>query len=87
MIKKYIGYVEDKENGGTIPKYKRTTPKLFAEKLIMDKLSDVSGYWQEYSGSDDMTDKEIELVEDQLKKITKRIAKVIHYDNNDNGGN
>ncbi len=78
MIKKYIGY-HQAENGGTIPEYERTTAKLFAERLIMNKLGDISGYWKEYGGSDDMTDKEIQEVEDQLSKIFTRIGKVIHY--------
>jgi hypothetical protein len=62
---------------------KRTTPKRLAQWLIMDHLSLVQGYWREqYSGiiTNDMTEREKLLVEEQLKKVSDRIARSFGYD-------
>ena len=66
-----------KDNDG-----KKTTPKKKAQDILMDNISLALGYWQEKMGFniEDMTDREKELVSDQMEKIADRIAKICGYE-------
>lgn len=57
----------------------RETPKQHAQFLIMDAIASKRGYWKEGYSVDDMTPKEIKAVDDQLKKLGDRVAKMCGY--------
>lgn len=60
----------------------RTTPKKFAQDVIMDQVSVARGYWEEKQAHDveRMTNRERRVVADQLKKQADRIARMFGYD-------
>lgn len=57
----------------------RETPKQKAQFLIMDAIATKRGYWQESYETDGMTPKEIKAVDDQLRKLGDRVAKMCGY--------
>ena len=64
----------------------KTTPKKLAAELIMDGISVTRGYWLENidnydyaTGKKIMTDREIRSVNDQLRKLGDRIARMLGY--------
>lgn len=64
---------------------KRTTPKRFAQDLIFDQLVQlVEGYWQQdlrpQDGYKGATQRELEQVDLQIRKIADRIAKMMGFE-------
>jgi len=58
----------------------RNTPKRFAQFLLADAVAVVRGYWTEKETAEaDLTEHEKALVDDQLKKLGDRIAKMLGY--------
>jgi|TARA_Y100000310_G_scaffold340923_2_gene438363 hypothetical protein len=58
----------------------KTTPKKKAQDVILEKLALCMGYWEENSElTEGMTEREIELVNEQMKKECDRIAKKFGY--------
>ncbi len=55
------------------------TPKRKAQDLIMDALATCQGYWTE-NQSEGMSEKEINKTNEQLKKLSDRLAKKMGYD-------
>ena len=59
----------------------KITPKQYAKECVLDRLIGFDQYWSEYGNarydSDDMTDKEIEEITEQVSKYIDRICKRI----------
>lgn len=64
-------------------KVKDTTPKKHAEELLMNAICDAVDSWlvkqTEFFG-ECYTEREIELVQDQMNKIGIRLLTKLHYD-------
>jgi hypothetical protein len=52
----------------------KTTPKRYAQDLIMEALADKRGYWMEQAPKQ-LTSREIRLICEQMEKECNRIAK------------
>lgn len=60
---------------------KKLTPKRMAQDILLDKISEALGYWQEQGHlTKGMTEREIELVKEQMKKQADRIARMFGYE-------
>jgi len=57
------------------------TPKRLAQYILADAVAVARGYWTEkdIAGDIELTEREKALVDDQLKKLGDRIAKLLGY--------
>ena len=60
---------------------KKLTAKQYAREAVLDRLDGFNQYWTEYGTNrydcEDMTDKEVQLVTEQILKYIDRINKKI----------
>jgi hypothetical protein len=57
----------------------KRTPKEMAQAILMDAINCKLEFWKEQNWTDGATERENELVSDQLKKIADRLAKSLGY--------
>ena len=58
----------------------KATPKQYAQELIWDAMNRVEeGYWQDSAELDGMTEKEMEKVTEQARKLSIRVKKLMGY--------
>jgi len=61
--------------------YEKSTPKIWAQDLLMDMISTYNYRLEEgREGTDEMTEKELAQCMEQLKKQADRIAKLFGFD-------
>ena len=61
--------------------YEKSTPKIWAQDLLMDMISTYNYRLEEgREGTDKMTEKELAQCMEQLKKQADRIAKLFGFD-------
>ena len=57
------------------------TPKQKAEELYFEVIRTELHYWDDSdSKTAEMTDREIEMVRKQMRKVADRLVKVLHYE-------
>lgn len=60
----------------------KMTPKEFSQHHFYSKITEATDYWTEMleSHCEDMTEREKELVQDQLEKMENRLVKLLGFE-------